>query len=211
MSLLAMFRALGAALVSTAVLCPVALASSPPAVAKWGTDEPCVSSAAGTLKQQYGYSVAIITSDCTQIPAGERWAVSVPWIMADTFEQKPPGFATDYATPIDDFRGKLESIEYVVDGASASESNRSFPADNKIWVGQLPEAPGLPAANSSNLGSHDPLPVGRHAAEVYWKLSGPVCDGFTADQATSCLPAGEVLVKQVAFQVVDPYAPPVRR
>ena len=34
-----------------------------------------------TLKQQYGYSVAVITSNCTEVPAGERWAASVPWIM----------------------------------------------------------------------------------------------------------------------------------
>jgi hypothetical protein len=179
------------------------LAVAPSAAAKWGTDEPCVSSSGTALKNQYGYSVAVVTSDCTQIPAGERWAVSVPWIMADAFDHKPPGFATDYPTPVADFRGKLQSIEYVVDGGAGSGFNRSFPADNKIWVGQLPEAPGLPAINTSNLGALNPLPVGRHVAEVYWKLSGPVCDGFSADQGTSCLPAGDLLVKRVTFDVVD--------
>ncbi|RDH75203.1 hypothetical protein DVS77_27905 [Mycolicibacterium moriokaense] len=182
-----------------------ALILSPPAAAKWPAAEPCVSSDGLTLRQQYGYSAAVITSDCTQVQAGERWAVSVPWIMDSRFEQKPPGFVTDYASPLDDFRGRLQSIDVVVDAGSAYQSNRSYPGDNKIWVGELPTAPGLPAVDSVGLGSLDPLPVGRHAVEVYWNLRAPVCDGFTADQATSCLPAGKTLVKRIGFTVVAPH------
>lgn len=131
---------------------------------------------------------------------------SVPWIVNDGFEQKPPGFATDFPTPLNDLRGKLKSIEYVVDAGSPYQSNRSFPGDNKIWTGQLPTAPGLPAVNTVGLGSLDPLPVGQHSVDVSWNFSAPHCDGFSADQGTSCLPQGETLVKRITFTVVDPYS-----
>ena len=188
----------------TVTLSTTATVLSPPAAAKWAAAEPCVSPSGQTLKQQYGYSVAVVTSDCTQVPAGEKWAASVPWTMDSRYEQKPSGFTTDFSTPVDDFRGKLKSIEYVVDAGSAYQSNRSFPGDNKIWTGQLPTAPGLPTINTVGLGSIDPLPVGTHTVDVSWKLSAPHCDGFTADQGTSCLPQGETLVKRITFKVVDP-------
>jgi len=159
-----------------------------------------------TLKQQYGYSVAVITSNCTEVPTGQRWAASVPWVLDSRFEQKPSGFATDFGTPLDDFRAKLASIEYLVDAGSAYQSNRSFPGDNSLWVGQLPTAPGLPAVNTVSLGSLDPLPVGTHTVDVSWKFSAPHCDGFTSDQGSSCLPQGETLVKRITFKVVDPQA-----
>ena len=197
-------RNLWRALIAAVAVFPTALLLSPAAAAKWAPAEPCVSSNGSTLKQQYGYSVAVVTSGCTQVAVGERWAASVPWIMASRFEQKPSGFVTDYASPIDDFRGKLKSIEYTVDAGSAYQSNRSFPADNKIWAGQLPTAPGLPAINTVGLGSLDPLPVGTHTVDVSWKLSGPHCDGFSADQGTSCLPEGQTLVKRITFKVVAP-------
>src|SRR6478752_5828461 len=146
-------RWLWAALLSTVLLSATAVMLSPSAFAKWSGTEPCVSASGGTLKQQYGYSVAVITSNCTEVPVGERWAASVPWIVDSRFEQRPSGFTTDYATPVDDFRGKLNAIEYVVDAGSAYQSNRSFPGDNKIWAGQLPTAPGLPAFNTVGLGS----------------------------------------------------------
>jgi hypothetical protein len=196
-------RRVMSALLSAVILLSAGLILSPTADAKWAAAEPCVSNGL-TLKQQYGYSVAVVTSDCTQIPAGERWAASVPWIMASRFEQKPSGFATGYATPVDDFRGKLHSIEYVVDAGSAYQTNRGFPADNKIWTGQLPSAPGLQAINTVGLGSIDPLPVGTHTVDVSWNLSAPHCDGFSADQGTSCLPQGETLVKRITFKVVAP-------
>jgi hypothetical protein len=205
MSHRAKVRLLWAALLSAVVLSSTAVILSPSAAAKWAGDEPCVSSSGMTLKQQYGYSVAVVTSDCTEVPAGQRWAASVPWIMDSRFEQQPSGFSTDRSTPLDDFRGKLKSVEYVVDAGSAYQSNRSFPGDNKIWTGQLPSAPGVPAINTVGLGSLDPLPVGTHTVDVSWNLSAPHCDGFTADQGTSCLPQGKTLVKRITFKVVDPY------
>jgi hypothetical protein len=183
-----------------------ALVMSPPAAAKWAAAEPCVSPSGLTLYQQYGYSASVVSSDCTQIPVGDNWAVSIPWIVASSFEQKPSGFMTDHATPVDDFRKKLQSIEYTVDAGTAYEANRSFPSDNKIWTGQLPSAPGQQAVNTVGLGSINPLPVGTHTVSVSWNLSGPHCDGFSADQGTSCLPQGETVVKRITFTVVDPHA-----
>jgi hypothetical protein len=199
-------RRLWPALLSTLILSTAALILSPTAAAKWAAAEPCVSSNGLTLKQQYGYSVAVITSACTEVPVGQKWSASVPWVMDSRFEQKPSGFATDYSTPLDDFRGKLKSIEYLVDAGSEYQSNRSFPGDNKIWTGDIPTAPGLPAINTVGLGSLDPLPLGTHTVDVSWNLSAPHCDGFSADQGTSCLPQGKTLVKRITFKVVDPYA-----
>ncbi|OBB05121.1 hypothetical protein A5662_10885 [Mycobacteriaceae bacterium 1482268.1] len=206
MSHRAISRTLWSALPAIAALVSTALVVSPPAAAKWPAAEPCVSNGR-TLKQQYGYSVAVLTSACTQVPADEKWAVSIPWTMANSYEHKPPGFVTDFATPLDDFRGALQSIEYVVDAGTAYQSNRSFPGDNKIWTGQLPSAPGIQAVNTVGLGSLDPLPIGSHTVDVSWKLWTPHCDGFSADQGTSCLPKGETVVKHIAFTVVDPHSP----
>ena len=194
------------ALITAIGLSVTALAASPHASARWGGAEPCVLSNGMTLKQEYGYSVAVVTSACTEVPAGERWAASVPWVMDSRFEQAPSGFTTDYATPVDDFRGKLQSIAYVVDPGTAYQSNRSFPGDNKIWAREMPTAPGLPAVDTVGLGSLNPLPIGTHTVEVSWKFSAPVCDGFSADQGTSCLPQGDTVVKRITFRVVDPHA-----
>src|SRR3954447_24804095 len=160
MSFGAKIRWWGPALLSAVLFSATAVMLSPTASAKWSGTEPCVSAGGMTLKQQYGYSAAVITSNCTEAPAGQRGEAPGPPITDSRFEQKPSGFTTDFGTPLDDFRGKLASIEYVVDAGSAYQSNRSFPGDNSLWVGQLPTAPGLPAVNTVSLGSLDPLPVG---------------------------------------------------
>ncbi len=205
MSLRAGSRAALTALIAAVGLSTAALVMSPPAAAKWAPAEPCVSPSGLTLNQQYGYSASVVTSDCTQIPVGDNWAVSIPWIVGSSFEQKPSGFTTDHGTPVDDFRKKLQSVEYTVDAGTSQQANRSFPGDNKIWTGQLPSAPGQQAINTVGLGSIDPLPIGTHTVAVSWKLAAPHCDGFTADQGTSCLPQGETVVKRITFTVVDPH------
>jgi hypothetical protein len=197
-------RSLWSAVLLAIAALTAALSLSPTAAAKWGSSEPCVEPNGMTLKQQYGYSVAIVTPACNQIRAGERWAPSVPWDMDTRFEQVPAGFQTDYGTPVDDLRGKLQSIDVVVDPGSAYQSNRSYPADNKIWAGELPDAPGLPAVDTANLEAMDPLPLGQHSVAVYWNLAAEHCDGFTASQSASCVPAGKTLVKQITFNVVAP-------
>lgn len=202
MSLRPRIHGLWQALLPVALLM-AGLVLSPSAAAKLGSGEPCVASNGLTLKQQYGYSVAIITPNCNQVRAGERWAPSVPWIVDTRFEQMPSGFKTDYSTPLDDLRGKFQSIDVIVDAGSPYQSNRSFPADNKMWVGELPDTAGLPAVDSSNLGALAPLPVGQHSVAVYWNFAAQHCDGFTAGQS-SCLPAGKTLVKQISFNVVAP-------
>ncbi|MGH3675512.1 MAG: hypothetical protein ACRDU5_07190 [Mycobacterium sp.] len=200
-------RRLWFALLSAAVLSATALVLSPSAAAKFGGNEPCVASNGMTLDQVYRPQVSIISPDCNQLTAGKRWSPSVPWIMNKSFEQVPSGFATDWATPLDDFRGKLKKVEYVIDPGSPYKSNHSFPND-VLWVGQVPEAVGFPAVNTvSSHGALAPLPPGPHVVDVYWDLAAPHCDGFTTDQAASCLPAGETLVRQMTFDVVAPEGP----
>jgi hypothetical protein len=193
-----------------ALLCGVglpvaALLCSPSAHAKWGSDQPCVGPTGLTLEQQYGYSIAVVTPKCNQIQAGKRWGASATWIVDTRFEKMPQGFTTDYGTPLDDLRSKMTTIEYVVDGGSPYGYNKAFSNDAKLWVGELPDAPGLPAINTVSLGPLDPLPVGPHSIAVYWTFDKQHCDGFTASQGASCLPAGRTLVKQINFTVVDPY------
>jgi hypothetical protein len=199
-------RILWPALSATIAVFSAALAFSPAAAAKWAGAEPCMSSNGLTLKQRYSYSFAIVTPECNEIPVGERWAPSVPWIVNAQFAQKPSGFVTNYATPLDDLRAKLKRIEVTVDAGTPYEATRGYPADNRLWTGQLPDAPGLPAINTVTLGAQDALALGRHVVEVRWEFAEPHCDGFTADQGTSCLPAGRTLVKRIGFTVVDPYA-----
>lgn len=50
---------LWSSLVATVGLSIAILAVSPSAAAKWAPAEPCVSPSGLTLKQQYGYSVAV--------------------------------------------------------------------------------------------------------------------------------------------------------
>jgi hypothetical protein len=196
------------ALLSAIVLSSTALILSPSAVAKFGSNEPCVASNGMTLSLVYRAQVSIISPDCNQLRAGERWSPSVAWIMNKSFEHVPSGFTTDWATPLADFRGKLETVEYVIDPASPYRSNHSFP-NNVLWVGQVPEAVGFPAVNTvSSHGALNPLPPGQHFVDVYWDLAAPHCDGFTMDQAASCLPAGKTLVEQITFDVVAPEAGP---
>ena len=107
---------------------------------------------------------------------------------------------------MDDLRGKLKSIDVVVDAGSAYQSNRSYPGDNKIWAGEHQDGPGLPAFNSSTLGSLDPLPLGQHTVAVYWNFSAPHCDGFTTSQGDELPARWQDMVKQLSFKVVDPYA-----
>jgi hypothetical protein len=138
MSLRATTHRLWTALLFTVVLTSAALVLSPSAVARWGGEEPCVSSNGLTLKQQYGYSVAIVTRDRPQIRAAERWAPSAPWIMNTRFEQMPSGFVTDFSTPLDDIRGKLQTVEYVVDAGSPYQFNNRSPATTRSgWVSSL--------------------------------------------------------------------------
>ena len=191
------------ALLSVVVLWPTAFIFSPSAVAKFGSYEACVASNGLPLSQVYGFPVSIVTPVCNQVRAGERWAPSVPWIMNTGFERVSRGFASDWATPQDDFRGKLGAVNYVIDPGSASSFNHLFPS-NRLWVGELPEAAGLPAVNTVSVGALEPLPVGQHVVNVYWDFTAPHCDGFGTNLGPNCLPAGETLVRQITFNVVAP-------
>ena len=190
------------AVVSAVVLTWAALILSPSAAAKFGSDEPCAAPNGVTLHLVYRVPVQILTSACNRLPAGDRWSVSVPWIVNTSFERVPPGFATSWATPLDDFRGEFQAIRYVSDPGSPYELTHSFGSSTKLWVGELAEAPGLPAVNTVAVADLDPLPIGRHVVDVYWTFSAPHCDGFAANSGANCLPAGETRVKRVTFDVV---------
>lgn len=190
---------LGGALFVAIVLFSAALIFSPSAAARFGSNEPCTASNGQSLHLIYRIPATIVSPACNQTRVKEQWAPSVPWIMNTSFAAVPSGYTSQWATPLDDFRGKLQSIEYVIDGYK----NLAFPASNRTWEGELPEAPGLPAVNTVSLGSLDALPAGQHSVAVYWTLSAQHCDGFSAS-SSDCLPAGKTLVRQISFDVVNP-------
>jgi len=198
-------RWLRPALLSAVVVSSMALTPSPSAVAKFGSYEPCIASNGLTLEVVYRVPGSIITPACNHVRAGERWSPSVPWIMNTGFEHVPSGFATNWATPLDDFRGKLIAVGYVIDSGSPHPFSQWFPSD-ALWVGELPEAAGLPAANTVSIGMLNPLPTGQHVVDVYWELAAQHCDGFGTNPAADCLPAGKTLARRIPFDVVAPAA-----
>lgn len=191
------------AVLSAVVLCLTALVLSPSAAAKLGGQEPCVTPDGLPLNVVYRVPFSIVSPACTKVRAGERWSASVPWIMNTSFAKVPSGFVTDWGTPLDDFRGKLQAVEYFIDPGTSHGSNFSFP-NSMLWVGELAEAAGLPAVNTVSLGALAPLPVGQHAVDVYWRFAAQHCDGFAANAATNCLPAGQTRVRRITFEVVAP-------
>ena len=193
---------LGGALLCSIVLFAAALVLSPSAAARFGSNEPCTTSDGQPLRLVYRIPETIVTPACNQVRVKERWAPSVPWIMNTSFAAVPSGFASVWATPVEDFRGKLKAVEYVIDPGSSYAKNLSFPANNRLWVYELPDAPGLPAANSVSLGALDALTPGQHSVAIYWTLDAQHCDGFAANASANCLPAGKTLVRQISFQVV---------
>jgi hypothetical protein len=50
---------------------------------------------------------------------------------------------------------------------------------------------GFPRVSPVTLGTLNPLPVGEHTVEVYWKFSEMHCDGFGTVISENCVPAGE--------------------
>jgi hypothetical protein len=187
-------------------LISLALVLSPAATSMVGDTEPCIASNGQNLNSAYGISSPIVSPDCNHIRAGRRWSPSAPLVMNTSFDTVPAGFSTDSARPLDDLRSKLMSVTYRVDpDVEPLAYERSYPVGNRLWTGQLPEAPGqragLPAANTLNVAMLDPLPAGRHYVEVYWNLSAPFCDGLAANETANCLPAGETLVRRMHFYV----------
>lgn len=196
-------RWLYSAVLPAVVLSAAGLVLSPSAAAKFGSNEPCVASNGLTLALVYRAPASIVSPACNQLRAGERWVPSVPWIMNIGFDHVPPGFASPWGTPLADFRGKLKAVEYVVDPGSAGSYNISYPKD-ALWVGELPEAPGLPAVNTVGIGALNPLPTGQHVVDVYWDFSSQHCDGFGTSPAADCLPGGQSLARRITFNVVAP-------
>jgi hypothetical protein len=65
---------------------------------------------------------------------------------------------------------------------------------------------GLPAVNTLTLSRPTPLRPGPHVVRVFWVLSDMHCDGLGDVPADNCLPAGEILLNLVPFEVTAPAA-----
>ena len=150
------------------------------------------------LNELYGVSEQIITPFCTQADAGQHWTVAVAWLMATSFESLPAGFEPAGDTPLDDFLARFVAVKYVVDPGTSQQQTFVFPKSGKLWTGVLD---GLPAINTLTLGSLRPLSIGQHVIEVYWVFNALHCDGLAADLEQNCIPAGETLFREIAFEV----------
>jgi hypothetical protein len=150
------------------------------------------------LNELYGVSEQIITPFCTQADAGQHWTVAAAWLMATSLERVPAGFEPAGDTPLDDLVAKFVAVKYVVDPGTSQQQTFVFPKSGKLWTGVLD---GLPAVNTLTFGSLRPLSIGQHVIEVYWLFNALHCDGLTADREQNCIPAGEALFREIAFEV----------
>lgn len=148
----------------------------------------------GDVNELYGISAQIVNPFCTRVDAGESWVPTggPPWFVNTSFAAVPAGFVPAAPTPLEDFLAKFVAVKYVVDAGTLQERTYTFPASDKLWIGESPFGPGFPAVHPITLGTLRPVSVGDHTVRVYWVMSAMHCDGLGTDVTVNCLPAGEV-------------------
>jgi hypothetical protein len=132
----------------------------------------------------------------------------------------PEGYEPDHPAPMRDFLSKLTQARYVIsrDGTvelTRTVTGRELFAHAKLGrFGDLFVAPddsltpgvtihgAAPEWTTLEPFSSRSLAVGQHTIEIYWTLRERHCDGFAADPANNCLPAGESLTTSTVFDVV---------
>ncbi|MQA79312.1 MAG: hypothetical protein GEV10_12685 [Streptosporangiales bacterium] len=134
----------------------------------------------------------------------------------------PEGYRPNHPAPMVDFLSKVSQARYVVSRAGQVEiartvDRRELLAHAKLGAyGDLFVAPD----SSSGVTVHSQAPewttlepfsarrlsVGEHTVEIYWTLTKRHCDGFAADPAADCIPAGESLSTSTVFNVVPRHA-----
>jgi hypothetical protein len=100
----------------------------------------------------------------------------------------PEGYEPDHPAPMRDFLSKLTQARYVISRDGTVELTRTV-TGRELFA-------------HAKLGRFGDLSVGQHTIEIYWTLRERHCDGFAADPANNCLPAGESLTTSTVFDVV---------
>lgn len=169
----------------------------------------CVNAAYVDLNQLFG-----ITDQLTcqgRIDAGKVWRPTTYWTLNAAYDDAPPGFVPAGATPLADLVSKLKSVQVVVDpGTPRARTSTYLPKSvlhTNVTYDQFdPEAgypPIYPVATSIPRVFY-PLKAGVHRYEVSWILRAKHCDGFSADEASSCLPAGKTSFGVQQLEVTAP-------
>jgi hypothetical protein len=143
-------------------------------------------------------------SGCDEVGSGEQWTVPSRWFVSSepyTQETKPAGFVPAGNTPLEDFNAKFEGVKYVIDPGTKHEKTVSIPNSDALFVDTNSVPPGFILISPITLGAAHPLAVGAHDVELYWVLSDLHCDGLGTVVADNCLPAGDTLFNQAAFEV----------
>jgi hypothetical protein len=158
----------------------------------------CISPEGLDLNEFFGVSAQLVSSFCDEVGKGERWAPSLTWRTNHTFEVVPEGFVPVGVTPPDDFLAKFISVKYVIDPGTKHSQTKVFENRGRLFIGTFA---GFPRVSPVTLGTLNPLPVGEHTVDIYWKFSAMHCDGFGAVIDESCIPAGETKISTVRFEV----------
>jgi hypothetical protein len=130
----------------------------------------------------------------------------------------PEGYQPDHAAPMRDFLSKIVQARYVVSRDGQVEATRTVGRRQLLARAQAGQFGDLFVAPDSSPGftvhgavpewttlepfSSRSLPLGQHRIDIYWTLTARHCDGFAADAASNCMPAGESLSTSTPFDVV---------
>ena len=160
---------------------------------------------------------------CLTVVQGHTFTRTHGWItqVADRAVY-PDGYLPDHPEPIVDFLSKLTQARYVISRDGRVETTRIvrgpalFDHAKLGQFGDLFVAPDTTLVPGVTIEAESPewttlepfdsrrLGVGEHTIQIYWTLAEPHCDGFAADLANNCYPAGETLTTETTFTVVRP-------
>jgi hypothetical protein len=171
-----------------AIALALAAAAAVPTAASAGTGDGnhCTLPDGTDFNELWGVSETIVWWMCSDVGAGQDWRVAELWGMNETFKKVPKGFVPAGETPLDDFLAKFIGVKVVVDPGTSGERQYLFTDTSKLRVDGT-------SVNGVTMGVLDPLSVGSHAVEAYWRMSGLHCDGLGRDLAANCLAAGDSL------------------
>jgi hypothetical protein len=197
-----------------AITAALALAVPPASAAPPTRDNNCVHPSSGiSLNELFGVPEQFVGPICGGPTAGEHWRPVLSYFGADASDAVyPPGYVPLYPNPVDDILAKL-TIKVVIDGGTSQQKTYTFsPTDEDAFRTDVrihdlnPAFPDIPSFFI--IPRMAPLSPGHHTHELIWVLSAPHCDGLSADEDVSCLPAGEfsAFVRPADGSIPEPVA-----
>ena len=182
--------------VAAAVTALLALAVHPASAARPTRDNNCVHPSGVSLNELFGVPEQFVLPFCEGFTAGEHWRPAMNYFGADGSDAVyPPGYVPLHPNPVDDILAKV-TVNVVIDGGTRQQKTYTFsPTDRDAFRTDVrvhevnPAFPDIPSFFI--MPRMAPLRPGHHTYEFIWVQSAPHCDGLSADEDASCLPAGE--------------------